>query len=146
MQPPELERYLHEHIPLSRAMAIDVRSVSLDQVVLRAPLAPNINHHDTVFGGSASAICILAAWSLVHVRLRVEAVASRLVIQRNVMEYLLPIEGDFSARATITDGAAWARFVQVLRRRGKGRIDIAAILDSNGRVAGRLAGTFVAMA
>ena len=145
LQSPELEDYLHEHIPLSRAMGIGVRSVTLGEVVLLAPLAPNINHHDTVFGGSASAICILAAWSLVHVRLRAERIAGQLVIQRNVMEYLLPLDQEFTARAALTDEAAWARFVRLLQRRGKARIEIDATLEGAGQVAGRLTGTFVAM-
>ena len=69
MNPHELESYLHEQIPLSQAMAVRVVSVSDDSVVLGADLAPNINHRETLFGGSASAIAILAAWSLVHSRL-----------------------------------------------------------------------------
>ena len=69
MLPDQLERYLHEHIPLSKAMGVSVLSVGEEAVTLRAPLAPNINHRETVFGGSASALAILAAWSLLHTRL-----------------------------------------------------------------------------
>lgn len=69
MNPADLEHYLHDHIPLSKAMAVSVASVAPHEVVLRAPLAPNINHRDTVFGGSASAVAILAAWSLLNTRL-----------------------------------------------------------------------------
>src|SRR5882762_1797906 len=97
----DLERYLHEHIPLSKAMQVSVVSVQTDGVTLRAPLAPNINHRDTVFGGSASAVAILAAWSLLHVRLRAQGLASRLVIQRNTMDYALPILGEFTARSSL---------------------------------------------
>ena len=85
MLPGELERYLHQHIPLSKAMQVSVVEVLPAGVVLSAPLAPNINHRDTVFGGSASALAILAAWSLLHTRLSGEGIASRLVIQRNTM-------------------------------------------------------------
>ncbi len=63
MDARELERYLQDRIPLSRAMAVEVRTASPAGVTLFAPLAPNINHRDTVFGGSASALAILAAWS-----------------------------------------------------------------------------------
>jgi len=51
----ELESYLHAHIPLTRAMQVSVVSVEPDSVLLSAPLAPNTNHRDTVFGGSAAA-------------------------------------------------------------------------------------------
>ena len=52
----KLEQYLHDHIPLSKAMQVAVVSLTTDAVVLSAPLPPNINHRDTVFGGSASAM------------------------------------------------------------------------------------------
>ena len=92
-----LQQYLHEHIPLSRAMQVTVLAASVEEVLLAAPLAPNINHRETVFGGSASAVCILAAWSLVQVRLRAARIPARLVIQRNLMEYLLPVSGNADA-------------------------------------------------
>ncbi|MGE5240286.1 MAG: YiiD C-terminal domain-containing protein, partial [Bacteroidota bacterium] len=68
----ELERYLHEQIPLSKAMGVEVMEASGEKVELAAPFAPNINHLETVFGGSASAVAILAAWTLLHVRLELE--------------------------------------------------------------------------
>ena len=64
-----LSRYLHDHIPLSAAMAADITALSAENVAVTAPLAPNINHRDTAFGGSVSAAAILAAWALVHHRL-----------------------------------------------------------------------------
>lgn len=59
----DLQAYLHRQIPLSAAMQVSVVSATLDSVVLSAPLAPNINHKYTAFGGSVSALGILAAWS-----------------------------------------------------------------------------------
>src|SRR5687768_8333506 len=105
MTETELETYLHVHIPLSRAMAVRVVSIADDKVILGAPLGPNINHRDTVFGGSASALAILSAWSLLHLRLTAADQPSRVVIQRNSMDYLAPIDGDFTATATIGPGA-----------------------------------------
>ena len=145
MLPAELERYLHEHIPLSRAMAVHVVAADAQAVVLDAPLAPNINHRETVFGGSASALAILAAWSLLHVRLRAEGRASRLVIQRNTMDYEQPILGDFSARSALADPADWALFTRMLARKGKARIAVQAVLEHGGAVVGRLTGEFVAL-
>ena len=142
----ELERYLHEHIPLSRAMAVTVLTATPEEVCLAAPLGPNINHRDTVFGGSAAALAMLAAWSLLHVRLHAEGRAARLVIQRNTMEYERPIPGDFTARATLAEPHSWAQFSAMLARRGKGRIAVTAVLEYAGQAAGRLRGEFVALA
>ncbi|HJV80689.1 YiiD C-terminal domain-containing protein [Noviherbaspirillum sp.] len=141
----ELEMYLHEHIPLSRAMDASVVSVAQDEVVLRAPLAPNINHRDTVFGGSASALAILAAWSLLHTRLRSEGISSRLVIQRNTMEYQQPILGEFTARSFLEQPAQWQQFTRMLARKGKARLSVSSELEHAGEVVGKLVGEFVAL-
>ena len=145
MTPAELQAYLHAHIPLSAAMQVAVDVATPEQVVLGAPLAPNINHRDTVFGGSASALSILAAWSLVHLRLAETRLRYRLVIQRNTMSYDAPIAGDFTATGRLADGADWERMVETLERRGKARIRAIAELGYGGAVAGRLEAEFVAL-
>lgn len=144
MTPSELETYLHDHIPLSRAMAVRVVSIADDKVELGAPLGPNINHRDTIFGGSASAVAILAAWSLLHLRLTAAGLPSRVVIQRNSMEYLAPIAGDFTATARFDATADWDPFIRLLARRGIARISVASDLDYAGQKAGSLHGEFVA--
>ena len=142
---PQLQAYLHGHIPLSAAMQVSVDAVDAQGVTLRAPLAPNINHRDTVFGGSASAVAILAAWSLLHTRLLAEGIVARLVIQSNAMDYALPILGEFTARSALEEPEHWSRFTRTLARRGKARARVAAVLQSNGQAVGRLTGEFVAL-
>ena len=146
MNEQALQHYLYDHIPLSQAMQVEVLRVQDDAVTLAAPLPPNINHRATVFGGSASAVAILAAWSLLHTRLQRAGIASRLVIQSNTMHYDLPIAGRFTAQASLADEAGWQRFLQMLQRKGKARIAVESILDYNGSQAGRLRGEFVAFA
>ena len=141
----DLQAYLHAHIPLSHAMQVSVLDITDDSVLLAAPLAPNINHRETVFGGSASALAILSAWALLHTRLRSAGVASRLVIQRNTMDYELPILGDFTARSSLAEPDAWPQFMRMLSRRGKGRMEVRAVLECAGQVVGRLSGEFVAL-
>lgn len=145
MTPQVLEDYLHAHIPLSRAMQVQVERISPEQVMLNAPLAPNINHRATVFGGSASAVAILAAWSLLHTRLRSEGIATRLVIQSNAMHYDAPIDGTFSAISRLEEPEKWDLFKRTLTRRGKARIRVLAELHFAGQVAGRFEGEFVAL-
>jgi thioesterase domain-containing protein len=145
MNAAEIEAYLHDHIPLSRAMQVAVRELDATQLVLAAPLAPNINHRETLFGGSASAIAILAAWSLLHVKLHEADLKSRLVIMSNTMHYDRPVAGDFTARATLPDAAAWDAFVRMRTRKGRGRIVVGSVLEFEGEVCGRLEGEFVAL-
>jgi thioesterase domain-containing protein len=140
-----LQQYLYDHIPLSQAMQVEVRRAHEDELVLAAPLAPNINHRSTIFGGSASAVAILSAWSLLHVRLTSAKLDARLVIQSNTMQYELPIGGAFTARAFIEDPAEWQQFLRMLSRKGRARIAVTSILEVEGKQAGRLRGEFVAL-
>ncbi|MNR79345.1 putative thioesterase (yiiD_Cterm) [compost metagenome] len=141
-----LRQYLYDHIPLSQAMEVDVLAAQPDGVVLSAPLLPNINHQATIFGGSASAVAILAAWSLLHVRLQHEGIRSGLVIQSNTMQYSLPISGSFSARSYLEPEADWPRFLRTLARKGRARISVSSVLEYEGQQAGKLTGEFVALA
>ena len=145
MTPAELEHYLHTRIPLSKGMGVSAVAVRRDSVVLRAPLAPNINQHETVFGGSASAIAILAAWSLLHTRLHTEGIANRLVIRRNTMEYEHPTAGEFTATASLETPDQWPQFIHSLAHKGKARMAVLSVLEHAGRVTGRLRAEIVAL-
>jgi thioesterase domain-containing protein len=144
--PVELERYIHLQIPLSKAMGVAVVSLAENAVTLQAPLEPNINHQQSVFGGSASALAILAGWALLHVRLDAEGLANRLVIQRNSVEYDRPILEQFTARATLERPERWRQFTALLARRGRARVTVSAVLEQTNQVVGRFTGQFVALA
>ena len=145
MNAEQLGEYLRERIPLSSAMAVEVRAAEADGVELYAPLAPNINHRDTVFGGSASAVAILAAWSALLVRMRAEGLEARLVIRRNTMSYDRPITSGFTARAGPPDAAAWAKLTATLRRGRPARVHVGAKLECGGETVGEFDGEFAVL-
>jgi thioesterase domain-containing protein len=141
----EVEQYLHRNIPLSAAMGMRVVLATPRRVELAAPLAANINHQSTVFGGSASALAMLSAWTLVHLGLRHEGIEATTVIQRNAMQYAAPMHGDFTAVCALTDEPAWHRFAKTVQRHGRGRITVTAYLLADGRQAAAFEGDFVAL-
>jgi len=141
----EVEQYLHRNIPLSAAMGIRVRLAMPGRVELWAPLAPNINHQSTLFGGSAAAVATLSAWTLVHVGLHHARVEASTVIQRNSMSYEEPIHGDFTAVCALEEDSSWPRFLKTIERRGRARITLNAHLLFEGRQAASFEGDFVAL-
>lgn len=145
MTPQALQDYLYSHIPLSKAMAVEVRTASPQGVCLAAPLAPNINHRDTVFGGSASAVAILSAWALLHVSLLDANIKARLVIQKNSMSYDLPMPTDFSAEAAVPTPEKWQRFLSTLAKHKRARISMQSALYCEGKKVGEFEGEFVAI-
>lgn len=145
MDTQQLQEYLHTHIPLSAAMGVEVCSASDAEVVLGAPLGPNINHRETVFGGSVSALAILAAWSLLHVRLSDAGLSCRIVIQRNSVDYDAPLPSAFFAKTLPVSDEAWQRFGDTLAKRGRARITITCVVEAEGQPAARFEGAFVAI-
>lgn len=146
MERQELEQFLHEHIPLSKAIGIEVQESNSECVILSAPLIPNLNHQSTVFGGSASAVAILSAWALLYVRLRQAGLQSRLVIQKNTMVYERPIADKFVASSSVGDPSAWKKFQEVFQRKRRARISVKVTIQCNGEKVGEMNGDFVALA
>jgi thioesterase domain-containing protein len=121
--PRDATDYLHRHIPLTRALGAEV--VVLDELVaeIRAPLAPNLNHRMTAFGGSLSTLAILSGWTVLHFALRAAGVEARLVIQRAECDFLLPVDGEFVARSEL-EAPARDRFVRTLARYRRARLSV----------------------
>jgi thioesterase domain-containing protein len=143
--PKALTDYLHAHIPLSGAMKAEVVSCDAGSAVLHAPLAPNINHRNTVFGGSASALALLAGWTLLHARLTAEDRHARLVIQEHSMHFRRPLEAAFTARCEMPAGGAWERFLGGLERKSAGRITLKVVLRCGEVDAAFFEGEYVAL-
>ena len=68
MRLDEITRYLHDHIPITRSLGARVEHADGQSVRLWAPLAQNLNHRDTAFGGSLSSLAILSGWVLLYLR------------------------------------------------------------------------------
>lgn len=145
MNTKSLEEYLHEHIPLSKAMQASVIEANPNKVILSAPLLPNINHIGTAFGGSESAAAILAAWSLLHVRLDSVATPCTIIIQRHSIDYEQPVSKDFTAQAHLTKPEGWERFIRTLEAHGRARINISSIIKSDAQQAASFEGDFIAI-
>ncbi len=86
----EITAYLHAHIPVTRSLGAAAVRWDGAALALRAPLAPNLNHRGTAFGGSMSALAILAGWGVVHLALRARGLETRLVVQRSAPADRMP--------------------------------------------------------
>lgn len=140
----EITAYVHAHIPVTRALGARVERYDGASVRLVAPLTPNLNHTGTAFGGSLSAVAILSGWVLVHLKLREAGIASQLVIQRSTVDFDAPVDGDFTATATLPEPKPWDRFLATLARHRIARVVVRSILAGPSGAGGRHEGTFVA--
>lgn len=139
-----LQRTLYEEIPLSRAMGLTVRAYDGASITLAAPLALNLNHKSTAFGGSLYSMVVLAGWGLLFLKLAEQGEHGQLVIQDASIDYKLPVESDFEATCCVPEGGGLERFIEMFRRRHKARIRLEARVMNQAREAVSFLGTYVA--
>lgn len=60
----QLEKKLHNEIPLTKLMELSIVSYDKNKLITKAPLNININDKGTAFGGSLSTMTTISAWSV----------------------------------------------------------------------------------
>jgi thioesterase domain-containing protein len=143
--PSDLTHILHQEIPLTRAMGLVASSWDGQTVALTAPLEPNLNHTDTAFGGSISSIAVLAGYCLLFLIFKDRGLSTRILVQKSAIDFLLPIEAEFSATATCPAPAELEEFLGTLKRKRRARIELSTEVVSGHMVAARHKGLYVAM-
>ncbi len=120
-----LETMLHRDIPLTREMGLTVLSWQDRQLRLQLPLAANVNHKSTMFGGSLYCAAVLAGWGWLHLRLREEDIdEGHIVIQEGQISYPLPVTGDAIALCDAPDEKVWHKFLATYDRYGRARLNL----------------------
>lgn len=138
--------YLHKHIPMTRHMGVRVFRFDETSIALTTPLAPNLNHRESAFGGSIVSLAVVAGWTLIHLRLEEQGFRGRLVIQHSTSEFLHPIEDDFETHCSLASLEEWDRFRKTLSRRGKARLTLKSESKVGERTLAVHEGTYVAIA
>ena len=141
-----LEQVLHRDIPLTQGMGVKVLSWHNHQLRLHLPLAPNINHKSTLFGGSLYCGAVLAGWGWLHLRLQEAGISDgHIVIQDGQISYPLPVRTDAVALCDAPEPALWDKFLTTYRRRGRARLTLPTRICEQGsdEEAVRFVGQFV---
>ena len=142
-----LTAFLHEQIPLTRAMELRAIEANAHRLVLDAPLAPNKNHLGTAFGGSLQALPTLACYGALWMILREAGIDGHVVVKRAHATFHEPVEGKLRACCERPGAGVVNDFLAHLRRHKKARMELAALVDgsSPAKPAVRFSGSFVAI-
>lgn len=85
----------HRLIPISKAMGIAVKDYDGARLTLTAPLAANVNHQMSAFGGSLFSLAALAGWGLLQLKLTELRLDCNTVIAGGNVAYKRPVFADF---------------------------------------------------
>jgi thioesterase domain-containing protein len=142
----ELQKFIHEKIPLSKAMGLQVAQASMEEgVSFNLPLAPNRNHKNTAFGGTLVATQAICCWAWVTLFLLKNSVEAEVVLQRQTAEFHLPVEGDFSVHVNPPSSEEAHMFLQTLKKHDKARIALKAQVTHKQNIVCEYKGDYVAI-
>jgi thioesterase domain-containing protein len=95
----ELQHTFWQKMPMSAYMQVQVQTISRQHLVCSAPLAPNINLHQTMFAGSIYTLATLTGWGMVWLLLQDQQLDGDIVLADAHIRYLKPVTGKAEGRA-----------------------------------------------
>jgi thioesterase domain-containing protein len=138
----EAEKFLHEQIPITRAMGLRVIAHDATGFTVEAPVALNSNHLRTAFGGSINAVATLAAYGFLWMELKDAAV--HVVVAESSIRFLRPVRETIRATCPRPDPDVLSDFRRHFSDRGKARITLQVKVAEAGETAAEFEGRFVA--
>lgn len=139
-----LEDLLHHDIPLTRAIGLQVVAWDNAELQLRLPLQPNLNHANSMFGGSLYCGAVLAGWGWLLLSLREQGIEDgHIVIQHGHIDYSLPVTEDVLVSCAAPPVEAWQRFLALYRRKGLARLVLESRIEQAGQSAMHFQGHYV---
>jgi thioesterase domain-containing protein len=141
----ELQALLYKEIPITQHFHLSVGAYTQRLLRLDAPLAENVNHSGTAFGGSLSSMLTLAGWSMVWFLLQEYHLQGEIIIQDSSCKYMHPVKRDFSAYCYRPTSLELDRFDKMLRTRGRGRLELKAEIVDGEQLAVSFIGRYVVM-
>src|SRR5882672_1403787 len=138
-----LEVFLHEKIPLTKAMGLHVAESNAKRLVLEAPLDRNVNHLGTAFGGSLHTLPTLACYAGLWTLMREAGIDGHVVVKRSQAFYRSPVTGTLRAVCVRPSATLVKEFIRDLQRHKKARMDLTAIVEgTKGKPAVEFSGSF----
>src|SRR3954464_5558844 len=116
----EAEKFLHEQIPITRAMGLRVIAHDDAGFTVEAPVALNSNHLRTAFGGSINAVATLAAYGFLWVELN--DAAAHVVVAQSSIRFLRPVRETIRATCARPEANILSAFRSQFTAKGKARI------------------------
>ncbi|WP_442800758.1 thioesterase domain-containing protein [Shewanella sp. AS16] len=135
-----LRRTWHDTIPVSEFMAIRPSAFDGRSLMVEAPLAPNINLHQTMFAGSIYTLMTLSGWGMLWLQQQLAGVSGDIVLADAHIRYLAPVTGNPLAKV------AWPETGQAPLSQGrKAKVKLEVELFSADTLCARFSGLYVSL-
>ena len=131
---------MHLLTPISKVMGISVVSYDRESLTVAALLAPNINPHQSAFGGSLFSIAALAGWGLMQMKLSELLLDCNTVVMSGEVSYERPVLEQLLRVCRLPNDSA--KVFETLVREGAASTTLTSVFKSNNKNAMRLAAKY----
>ena len=138
----QLSTFFETHLPITQFMKMDVESYDGQTLILRAPLAPNINDKQTAFGGSLYNAAVMACWGMAYLKTLEAGIHCNQVVTKGSIEYKAPVHGDIRAICNAPSNEVLDQFIEHFKHKGRSRITLNAVIECSGKTAVEFEGTY----
>jgi len=140
----KLQNKLHNEIPLTKLMQLEIKEYNEKELISTAPLDININDKGTAFGGSLSTITIISSWSLCWLISQMLNYDSKnIVVIKNENKYLKPVTKDIICYTTKPSDEQIQILKEKLEKKGSASITIKSQIIEDGNVCVEFEGVYV---
>jgi len=136
----QVESFLRDKIPLATAMGVGV--VTLEPLIIEAPIVLNSNHLGTAFGGSINAVATLAGYALLWLALHADP-SVHVVIAESSIRFLRPVRKTIRAICCQPEDSALTTLKSEVAASNRGRIRLRVRVEESGASAAEFEGLFV---
>ncbi len=141
-----LQAFIHQEIPITQHMGIQLLNFDNNGLTIGAPLTPNMNDKQTAFAGSMSAVLTLAGWALTMLILKEAKLKADIAIANSNIDYLKPVTYAIEATSPMPDAESVQQFIETLRSHKRARWSLASTITepNTENVAVQFSGSYVA--
>jgi thioesterase domain-containing protein len=126
----QLEKEIHQHIPLSQAMGFHIEKLSRQEILVTAPLEANANIHNTGFAGSIYSLGVLSAWGLIKHCLTESGLQVLPILSKANIQYKKPIINQIRCACFLSKENEQT-FMEKLKKQQRAKIVLKVICGEN---------------
>ncbi|MEY8248667.1 MAG: thioesterase domain-containing protein [Bermanella sp.] len=138
----QLTQFFRSHLPITQFMEMDVESYDGQTLILRAPLAPNINDKQTAFGGSLYNASVMACWGMLYLKTLEANIVCNQVVAKGTIEYKAPVRGEIRAVCQVPAPEALEKMLQDFANKGRARLTLQSSIECSGQQAVSFEGNY----
>ena len=140
----DLEKKLHNEIPMTKLMNLSIKSFDNKKLITQAPLDININDKGTAFGGSLSTITTISAWStlfLLSKEFKIDK--ANIVIINSQAKFLKPVTKDIVCETFVPSSSELQTLQEKLSSKKSASIKICSHIIEDNKVCVDFEGIYV---